>query len=462
MIIGFFLISLLYLAQAARQSDLVDSLPDQPALKSKWYSGYYNVSNTARQYHYMFVESQGTPNTDPIIYWFDGGPGISSMVGLFSGIGPLFFTHQSLKFAENPYTWNLHANLMFIENPVGVGFSYVPTDKDTFNNDWNVQEDLFSFTQQFFADFPEYLSNPLYLAGNSYGGIYAPFLGYAIHQYNLIANFSAPPKQHYNLKGFIIANGGTDWKYDFLSETTPYTYAAFNIFPESLLQEYLRLGCTIKNPLIFKGWEPVEECIPIINRMAYLHNNGVDIYDLLRMPYKAAGSMDKKDQGFSIYQETQNSPNALYLADYLNRKDVREALHIPDYVPDYPVNSQNIQVLRNFQWHVEGSGFIQEILAKYGLYKTVHIFGDTDGQTTLFGVRQWIKSTHWKTTSEWTPWINLAGNMGGYTQTYENVYTLLTMRAVGHSAVYIALPQIQDIVFKFIRGASSPVDLIDI
>lgn len=298
----------------------------------------------------MFVESQGTPSTDPIIFWFDGGPGISSMVGLFSGIGPLFFTHKSLTLVENPYTWNLHANLMFIENPVGVGFSYAPETHDTFNNDWSVQADLFSFTQQFFADFPEYLTNPLYLAGNSYGGIYAPFLGYAIHQHNLIANFTSPTLVTYNLKGFIIANGGTDWKYDFLSETTPWTYAAFNIFPDSLLQEYIRLGCTIKNPLIFKTWEPSEECIPIINRMAYLHNNGVDIYDLLRMPYKAEGDQSNESPASGLFKTEQESQpsNALYLADYLNRKDVRAALHIPDYVSDYPTNSQNVQVLRNF------------------------------------------------------------------------------------------------------------------
>jgi cathepsin A (carboxypeptidase C) len=75
----------------------------------------------------MFVESQSSPKEDPVIFWFDGGPGISSMVGLFSGLGPLFFTHKDLKFVENPYTWNLKANMMYIENPAGVGFSYTPT-----------------------------------------------------------------------------------------------------------------------------------------------------------------------------------------------------------------------------------------------------------------------------------------------------------------------------------------------
>jgi len=124
----------------------------------------------------------------------------------------------------------------------------------------------------------------------------------------------------YPLAGMIIANGVTDFNFDFFSSLTPYTYAAMAVFPESLLAEYKRLGCYIRNPLIYPEWGPTGECRPIVLEMLKLHNTDIDIYDLLRnplVPYITEGK-------------------TLHLADYLNRLDVRAALHIPDYVPNYP------------------------------------------------------------------------------------------------------------------------------
>ena len=56
----------------------------------------------------------------------------------------------------------------------------------------------------------------------------------------------------------IIANGGTDWNYDMLTYNTPYTYAAFGIFPESLLNEYREKGCILRNPFIDPHWVPTD------------------------------------------------------------------------------------------------------------------------------------------------------------------------------------------------------------
>lgn len=93
----------------------------------------------------MFVESLSKPSTDPVIFWFDGGPGISSMVGLFKGLGPLYQVPTEDTFRVNPYTWAAQANMMFIENPAGVGFSYSATLEDTYQNDWSASDDLFNF-----------------------------------------------------------------------------------------------------------------------------------------------------------------------------------------------------------------------------------------------------------------------------------------------------------------------------
>ena len=81
----------------------------------------------------------------------------------------------------------------------------------------------------------------------------------------------------------------------------------------------------------------------------------------------------------------------------------------------------------------------------------MHIFGTTDGQTTLFGVRQWIASMKWKVHEEWAPYVNIIGSLSGYCESYESgAYTLVTMHGLGHSAVYSSLFTISQMVFNFI------------
>ena len=94
-----------------------------------------------------------------------------------------------------------------------------------------------------------------------------------------------PGEISYNIKGMILGNGVTDYNYDFFSWTLPYTYAAMGIIPEYLLSMYEEKSCTIKNPFTYPGWRPTPECQLIIQYFFYLHNNHVNIYDLLRMPY---------------------------------------------------------------------------------------------------------------------------------------------------------------------------------
>jgi carboxypeptidase C (cathepsin A) len=85
---------------------------------------------------------------------------------------------------ENPFTWTTNASLLFLDNPAGVGFSFAGTPQDLHNNDLSTSKDNFFFMEQFYQDWPELLSNPLYIGGNSYGGIYAPFLAYQLHSHN--------------------------------------------------------------------------------------------------------------------------------------------------------------------------------------------------------------------------------------------------------------------------------------
>ena len=86
--------------------------------------------------HYFFIESLNKPETDPIIVFFNGGPGAPSTPSAFINISPyLCADPNDYKLTEYEDTWAKNASLMFIDNPVGVGYSYAEREVDKINND---------------------------------------------------------------------------------------------------------------------------------------------------------------------------------------------------------------------------------------------------------------------------------------------------------------------------------------
>ena len=96
---------------------------DKP-LDYNLYSGYINHTNSSKRIHYMLAESQGNPEYDPLIVWFNGGPGCSSMLAFLQEHGPWHLPDGASNFSKNEYSWNKEANVLYIEQPAGVGFSY--------------------------------------------------------------------------------------------------------------------------------------------------------------------------------------------------------------------------------------------------------------------------------------------------------------------------------------------------
>ena len=111
-------------------------------------SGYYKIEGSSNQnYFYWFFESRSeTKDTDPVLIWLTGGPGCSSQLALLVENGPC--SMKDGKLVENPYSWNSNANIMWIDQPTGVGYSY--GDKSDYDsNEEEVGEDLYHFLQAF-------------------------------------------------------------------------------------------------------------------------------------------------------------------------------------------------------------------------------------------------------------------------------------------------------------------------
>ena len=95
-----------------------------------FYSGYVVIPDTTSAMHYLFVESQNDPTNDPLLIWLNGGPGCSSVLGWAQEHGPYIMPDGGSAFVEDEYSWNLEANVLYIESPPGVGYSYCGTTKE--------------------------------------------------------------------------------------------------------------------------------------------------------------------------------------------------------------------------------------------------------------------------------------------------------------------------------------------
>ncbi|XP_059278295.1 serine carboxypeptidase-like 45 isoform X2 [Lycium ferocissimum] len=127
--------SLFYYKSSA---ELISSLPGQPPnIVFKQYSGYI-VTNSqhGRALFYYFVEAESENAASlPLTVWLNGGPGCSSVgYGAFMEHGP-FQPGKHGSLMKNKYSWNLESNMLYVESPIGVGFSYSNTSSDYTNWD---------------------------------------------------------------------------------------------------------------------------------------------------------------------------------------------------------------------------------------------------------------------------------------------------------------------------------------
>ncbi|CAI5519861.1 unnamed protein product [Closterium sp. Naga37s-1] len=122
------------------------------------------------------MEPETAQSETPIILWLQGGPGCSSMIGNFYELGPYRIT-ESLDIEPNPAPWNRRYGVLFIDNPVGTGFSVAPSDADIPLDQDDVARDLYTALRSFFDLFPPFRQRPFFLAGESYAGKYVPALG---------------------------------------------------------------------------------------------------------------------------------------------------------------------------------------------------------------------------------------------------------------------------------------------
>ncbi|XP_067648756.1 probable serine carboxypeptidase CPVL [Haliotis asinina] len=185
--------------EKARLASATGSYIPQPG-----HSGFLTVNKTTNSnMFFWFFPAQVNPETAPVLVWLQGGPGGSSLFGLFVEHGP-FSVDQHGNLVRRNITWNSRYSMLYIDNPVGTGFSFTGEESGYANNEEDVARDLYSCLTQFFQIFSSYQSNDFYITGESYAGKYVPAISYKIHTENPTA------KVKINFKGMAIGDGLSD------------------------------------------------------------------------------------------------------------------------------------------------------------------------------------------------------------------------------------------------------------
>ncbi|CAG7892565.1 unnamed protein product [Brassica rapa] len=443
-------------AEGYPEEDLVARLPGQPKVLFRQYAGYVDVDfETGRSLFYYFVEADTHPETKPLTLWLNGGPGCSSVGGgAFTELGPFYPTGDGRGLRINSMSWNKASNLLFVESPAGVGWSYSNTSSDYNTGDettGEIQDPIFSLYYNFlktlwFSKFPELKARHFFLTGESYAGHYIPQLADAIHSYNRQSSgFKI------NVKGIAIGNPllkldtDTSAAYEFLW--------SHGLISDEHKHAIIRQCDFTSLPNISKA------CIEALTEVSFV-TKYVNVYDVLldlcfpsiieqELRLKKMATQISMGVDVCMMHERQF---------YFNLPEVQHALHANR--THLPYQWSMCSTLVNYSG-IDGNINMLPILKRIIQNKTsVWIFsGDQDSVVPLLGsrtlVRELAHDLNFSTTLPYGPWFH-KDQVGGWVTEYGKLLTFATVRGAAHMVPYAQPSRALHLFSSFVRGRRLP------
>ncbi|XP_071721156.1 serine carboxypeptidase-like 16 [Rutidosis leptorrhynchoides] len=411
--------------QFSNSKSIVKKLPGfRGDLPFTFETGYVGVGeNEDVQFFYYFIESQRNPSQDPLLLYLTGGPGTSGLFPLLYQIGPLsFHVDNSLKknvtLQLNPYSWTKEANVIFLDLPAGVGFSYAKTFEASQSSDSLLAIQSYEFLRKWFVEHPRFLKNPLYISGISYMGILVPVVTFEVYKGNEQGN-----QPQLNIKGCLIVSPLTDKFIDFNSRVE-FSHRVALISDE--IYESIKATCdgnyvyvNPSNTLCSDNLKRMDDCLSDINFSDVLE----PVCDDLN-PAPDCSAATK-----------------VVLDAWANDKDVQKALHVREgTIGLWEKTNETIHwtlgkndslaysydVFSVVSYHQELVNRKSEVLI---------ISGDHDLTFPYVGTEKWIKSLNLSVVSPWSPWFvdtQVAGYKTGYKKN-EYSLTYVTIKGAGHA-----------------------------
>lgn len=404
-----------------QQKDKIDELPGQPPnVDFNQYSGYVTVNQqSGRSLFYWLTESPTNrdPKSRPLLLWLNGGPGCSSVAyGAAEEIGPLHINSDGKTLYMNPYSWNKLANLLFLESPAGVGYSYSNTSSDLYTaGDARTAEDSYAFLINWFERFPQYKHRDFYIAGESYAGHYVPQLSQIIYERN-----KGVKNPVINFKGFMVGNAVTDDYNDYIG-TFEYWWT-HGLISDST---YKSLQTTCEGG---SSEHPSIDCIRALTT-AESEQGNIDPYSIYTKPCNFSSSFKKRRGHYPWMRGAYDPCTEKYSTEYFNLPEVQKALHANITKLSYPWKTCS---------DILGGYWGDSPLSMLPIYKEliaaglrVWVFsGDTDSVVPITATRYSIDALNLSTIANWYPWYD-NGKVGGWSQIYEGL-TFVTVTGAGH------------------------------
>jgi cathepsin A (carboxypeptidase C)/serine carboxypeptidase-like clade 2 len=442
-----------YYSSEALANQITD-LPGVPAgTNFKMFSGHIQVA-AGRALFYWFVESQSSPEHDPLVLWTNGGPGCSGLAGFMTEQGPFRPTADG-KLDANPHSWNKIANMIFIEQPAGVGFSTVSGAMNY--TDAQAAADNAAFLRGFLQTYSFYNSSALYLTSESYGGHYLPTLAqeivkergscvsdadcpgsYCLDDPSKTAPFhchSGASGWSPNFKGFMVGNPLTYMPY---RDYGMYgTFAGHNLLPKPEWDSYLKAGC--------REDDSSDTCAALMQKFDTL-TAGMDPYALdFPVCTDSAASAGRHERHTlakamgklgSYFPETYTPCDTAWGTKYLNTAAVQKALGVASLNVTWaecsdPVGSQYSQtdvklaMMPVYKWLIKNAPELSILVMS----------GDDDSVCATLGTQQWVWDMGFPVADEWAPW-KMDGQVSGFRVSFGKkgspAFSLVTVHGAGH------------------------------
>ncbi|KAL3160668.1 hypothetical protein ABBQ32_010584 [Trebouxia sp. C0010 RCD-2024] len=398
-----------------------------------------------------------------------GSMGCSSLAGGFmSELGP-FYPTPSGKPQKNQHAWNQIANIIFLESPAFVGWSYSNTSTDIVVGDKRTAEDAYQFLLGFLARFPQYAGRPFWLAGESYGGHYVPNLALQVLEGNKKAEQN--DSESINLKGFLIGNAWTDAGFDNEGAIDFWwTHALISDeVRDSLLQScnFNGVAPLQQRPLTPGSLEhdsKAEECLNAIAKTQHSLQriNIYDIYADVCLPKHAHSEATQLALQLGRHPAV-TAPAIAKPGDYdpcvdneveiyFNRQDVQKAMHANTTGMPGPWLGCNPLIAYSMDDLVASMLPTYRDILRHKADLDILIFsGDVDGSVPVMGTRRWVASLQLPIVKEWRPWYSHTGQVGGYVEVYDGL-TFSTVRNAGHMVPYTQAERAYYLFSHWIHG----------
>ncbi|XP_066291918.1 retinoid-inducible serine carboxypeptidase-like isoform X1 [Branchiostoma lanceolatum] len=392
-----------------------DCKPGPKVKNQDW--GYVDVRPAAHMFWWLYYKTDkpATSTPTPLILWLQGGPGGSGTgFGNFQEIGPLDISQQ-----PRNTTWLSAANLLFIDNPVGTGYSYV-TDRNAYaTNVSMVATDLVTLLKDFFSCKTDLQKVPFYIFCESYGGkmsaALAQMLNKAVKQGEVKCN----------LKGVAL---GDSWisAMDYVNTWGPYLKATSLLDHVGLQAVQKSAGMT--QAAVDQGrWKNATELWSRTEDVLEEFSNGVSFYNILgdKVKFEVSGSKTPNLGNPAIeklYRRHVSPLHAPSLAELMNGPIKKYLGVIPEDVT-WGAQSGEVFAMMAGDFMKPVIDIVDDLIQNTDLSVVVYN-GQLDLICNTIGTEAWVHRLKWPglaqfDTKKWKP-ITSKGKTVGFVKTEDN------------------------------------------